>query len=97
MTKEELVEIRGRVDKASMGPWERNKMNGIIINKEMIVEAEYTSDIRFIAHARQDVPALLDEVERLHSKLEGTKEALNMYVDDIVPTLRRRLEELHRN
>jgi hypothetical protein len=31
----------------------------------MIVEAEYVPDIRFIAHARQDVPALLDEVEHL--------------------------------
>jgi hypothetical protein len=30
MTKEELAEIRGRMDKASVGPWERNNMNGII-------------------------------------------------------------------
>jgi hypothetical protein len=32
------------------------------------------ADTRFIAHARQDIPALLDEVERL-------REALRYYAD----------------
>ena len=66
MTKEELAEIRERINKATPGPWEQNQSNVAV--KGYTLFFTYMANRRdavFIAHARQDVPALLDEVERL--------------------------------
>ena len=120
MTKEQLAEIRGRVEKATGGPWIINKTDDagwcecpLCQNEGEVLIENITGDgwkymiqscgigemvnnnSDFIAHVRQDVPELLDEVERLQSQLQATKEALDMYIDDIVPTLRKRLEDLH--
>ncbi len=39
-----------------------------------IVSGAMNADIDFIAHARQDIPRLLEEIERLKMKLRGLKE-----------------------
>lgn len=70
MTPDELAAIKARTDAASEGPWEADEWE---INGAEWVAETYDPDDHgksrvngnFIAHARQDVPALLAEVERL--------------------------------
>lgn len=74
---EQLNAIKERVAKAMPGPWYRgegyeqmcpgyyvaSEANGLIVlaEEEGILRDE---DVQFIAHAREDVPALIAEVER---------------------------------
>ena len=72
MNEQRLQEIKKRADRATTGPWfcswstfeEFAKVNieGFCITDEL-----NDFDAEFIAHARQDVPALIAEVERLRS------------------------------
>ena len=78
MKQEELQVIKERVAKATEGPWHRMFKVGIEIHAEnewapVISEDEGValySDADFIIHARQDVPELIAEVERLREALE---------------------------
>ncbi len=64
-----LSEIKSRADKATGGPWHSSKqykMNmlldsdgGIIFRKDGILR----EDLKFIAHAREDVPRLLTALQ----------------------------------
>lgn len=82
MRKPNLNAIRRRVAAASPGPWRvgsQDPKHGdvlhahelVISHQHGIVELEPhrngAADTAFIAHARQDIPALLAEVERLRS------------------------------
>ena len=44
-------------------------------------DANTQGDAAFIAHARQDIPALLDEVERLRAENERQKEVISFLGD----------------
>jgi hypothetical protein len=82
MTDEELNAIEARANAASPGPWRRAR------NVELVEapDAECVSiagsnncdhiqgsvDMDFIAHAREDVPALVAEVRRLREALIQT-------------------------
>lgn len=89
MTPAERAEIRARAEAATPGPWERQEVDGqptagvgyrILaghLERNLIV-AEWRGDAAFIAHARTDIPALLDEVERT----EGWVENLRIYRED---------------
>jgi len=77
MTKEQLAEIRAREQAATLGPWREEsdqvlygdgtiRGGGSIATGDVCRNAYFdTEDAIFVAHARQDIPALLDEVERL--------------------------------
>jgi hypothetical protein len=79
-----LNEIRGRADAASPGPWKafvegRDHQSGssfIMVGSagtrgsDMELTGATPSDYDFIAHARQDVPLLVDEVRRLRALLD---------------------------
>lgn len=83
MTAEELEAIRERCDKATPKPWvavaEWQRTTGpaavvYVLRKIMAAthiitasDSMSANDADFIAHAREDVPALLDEVERLQA------------------------------
>lgn len=78
LTNEELAQIRERVEKATKGPWETSTSgDGIKAGKYhigVISKPHYfpyglgtKEDATFIAHAREDIPKLLAEVERLKS------------------------------
>lgn len=88
MTEERITEIRGRENAATPGPWRdecvigrrkeietfhtiRDK-DGAIVD---VLPISAYHDAAFIAHAREDIPALLDEVERLRAENEKFKEA----------------------
>lgn len=73
MNEQRLKDIKERADKATGGNWFRAFSNGIEIysdkeESEIVVEdvgvVRYT-DAEFISHARQDIPDLINEIERL--------------------------------
>ena len=79
MIDEELDEIRRRCEKASAGPWKsyvegRDHWGGdsFILTgdgenrgEDLYISGATNDDQDFIAHARQDIPRLLDEIARL--------------------------------
>ena len=78
MNQKELDAIKERCDKATLGPWytwadwmvhteSDVQSNGIHPSKVIGTFNKKNAD--FIAHARQDIPTLLAEVERLQLKL----------------------------
>ena len=69
-----LSEIQKRLDAATSGPWKDyiEKRDGISGSDFIMTEGEdiyliggTAADYEFVAHARQDIPALLAEVRRL--------------------------------
>lgn len=84
---ERLAEIRARCDKATAGPWTVRARAPYhecdVIYHECDVRGPErglfggqfakTVDAAFIAHAREDVPYLLAEIDRLRSELEAAK------------------------
>lgn len=73
MRQEQLNAIKERVKKASVGPW-------IVIEEEFIQNISnvigaihFSSDAHFIACSREDVPALVAEVERLNNQIHVYK------------------------
>lgn len=79
MTPEQLAEIKAREQSATPGPWTVDglyvKAAGVhLADMEWLAEtdaewAQMSADAQFVAHTRQDVPALLAEVERLRAEL----------------------------
>jgi hypothetical protein len=84
----DLQEIKEREAKATKGPWvhlENTPFWGEIrtANEETFTQIavmphldDRTDDFNFIAYAREDVPALVAEVERLQAENEQLKEKL---------------------
>jgi hypothetical protein len=79
LSQEELGEIKMRCERATAGPWKsyiegREKMSGsdfIMTGGEDIYLTGATRvDQDFIAHARQDIPKLVEEIERLKARVE---------------------------
>jgi hypothetical protein len=85
MDSAELGAIRKRCDAATAGPWEsfvegRDHLGGNDLirtggldNQSPDIEllGASVADQDFIAHARQDIPRLLDEIERLKKADHG--------------------------
>lgn len=94
MTPEELRAIRERCEAASAGPWhgavpacghehDPDEDACAIEDASGAVVASCVGrddDFRFVMHARTDVPALLDEVERLNAATEKTEHAMHMRI-----------------
>ncbi len=74
ITNEELTAIRERSEKATRGKWYVSKYGYRVYsnNGAEIGIGGYSAadDAAFIAHARQDIPKLLAEIERLKYALE---------------------------
>lgn len=77
MNDKELEAIRSRCEKATGGPW-ISYIEGRDIEcgssfiqtagDDLEITGATTADYDFIAHAKQDIITLLDEIERLRSK-----------------------------
>jgi hypothetical protein len=74
VSEDEMAEIKMRCEKATSGPWKsylegREKMSGsdfiMTGGEDIYLTGATVSDQDFIAHARQDLPQLIAEVERL--------------------------------
>ncbi len=86
MNQEQLNAIKERVAKATSGPWEYdNEERGIWNNCGFNYLGTVTLshiDADFIANAREDVPALIAEVERLNKELNKSKvEQMDLLTD----------------
>lgn len=96
MNKEQLDAIKGRVANATPGEWiidnssdDRPYITDIWFDGEENGHVEIhrygasaeSYDAEFIAHARQDVPTLIAEVERLQKALKNTDADLYVYKD----------------
>ena len=85
MTDKELNEIRTRCEAATPGPWVsfvegRNHTSGSNFIKtgsdsnrgeDIELTGATIADQDFIAYARQDIPSLLDEIQRLRNLLKS--------------------------
>jgi len=72
-----LQEVRDRADKATEGPWdmvwedgEAYVFRGRNWNREWVASAATSDDTAFIAHARTDVPRLVELVGEMAEQLE---------------------------
>mgnify|MGYP003502698628 CR=1 FL=1 len=63
MDEKRIAEIKARAEAASKGPW----------NSHWSSPRANPNDTDFIAHAREDVPALVAEVRRMRKALRSTK------------------------
>jgi len=83
MNPNRLNEIRARTEKATPGPWERTGTRGQLIYSILSVDEYDISSVvldvwgekvdanaEFIAHAREDIPHLLGDVQSLNIQLE---------------------------
>lgn len=101
MTREELDAIRARVDAATPGPWEwkwpellqvatvgphRYTAGRVLREDDDAIECASGENSEFIVHAREDIPRLLAEVERLTETRQRT-------IDEIVRWLHARHAE----
>lgn len=92
MTEERLNEIKVRIEKATTGPWDTGKQyeqmdpghyvyskaNGLIV----VAEEEGTireNDANFIANARQDIPDLIAEIERVRELADELSRLMDDY------------------
>jgi hypothetical protein len=82
MTIEDLQLIKNRYEATSVAPWvsfiegrdhesgSSFVMTGIPVGE---ISGATNADLDFIAHARQDIPALIAEIERLKKLLANAK------------------------
>jgi hypothetical protein len=75
MSPERLAEITARAAAATPGHWQANEPVGIVTGRSGPIAVfggcdQDHIDAEFIAHSREDVPALLVEIERLRSEHE---------------------------
>lgn len=88
MKAEELAVIKERADKATEGPWMHSPYYeedyGEVTSIKGVDVAEYLTieDAQFIAHAREDVPKLVAEVERLRSVVWRISDYCDMSVEE---------------
>ena len=82
LSQKYLHEVRRRCEEATKGPWisfleGRDKLSGESfigrgqnrVEDDLYLIGATDADIEFIAQARQDIPKLLDEIERLQKEL----------------------------
>ena len=85
LSEQQLAEIRAREAAATKGPWrtedDTKDLNRWVLSEDSTLAIGFgyvgnrtQDDAAFIAHARQDVPALLAEVERLWKQADVADE-----------------------
>ena len=90
MEVETIERIEARVKAASVGPWIRNgkaavgwriynfdpQKTGLAFLSAPVAMVPAEGDVEFIAHAREDVPALIEEILRLRREIGGLEGAV---------------------
>ncbi|MFI2132885.1 hypothetical protein ACH434_22995 [Lysinibacillus fusiformis] len=71
MKQEQLNAIKKRLAKTSVGPWFVVEEEFVQNVSSVIGVIHLSKDAHFIAHAHKDVPALIEEIERLKRENEG--------------------------
>lgn len=89
MNQEQLNAIKDRAAKATPGEWECRYLGHSRPQYSVMTETEYVAhiydvnDAEFIAYAREDVPALVAEVEYLRGMLRDTRKIVRQKVKEI--------------
>ncbi|MFS0878082.1 hypothetical protein [Solibacillus isronensis] len=82
MTTEQLQEIKARLNKTTDTIWRTNMHNEILTsNGVRLGQMIRVQDAEFVIHAREDVPALIAEVERLREVLEFYADVENYHLN----------------
>jgi chromosome segregation ATPase len=84
MTPEQLAAIKTRADAATKGPWYavyEDDGDIVIEDTQHNTLTPTAEDFAFMRHAREDIPALHAEVERLGRENEKTREAMNEWAE----------------
>ncbi|WP_060210221.1 hypothetical protein [Sporosarcina koreensis] len=101
LTQEQLEAIRERAEAATEGPW-KNFDGGYIVGGseiavgEVVAEAERDADAEFIAHAREDIPALLAEVERMQKIINEWEQSTQQQLLEETQRIRKELDRKRR-
>lgn len=84
--KKRIEEIKERCEKATQGEWKvvANKSFGVQSENKNIACCFRAENEQFIAHARQDIPYLLAELERLNSNEPLTLDELRQMNEEPV-------------
>jgi hypothetical protein len=108
LTQEQLEAVRQRAENATPGPWETCEISKLSHAKwfgvlgggsddsliDIGVDTLNEADATFIAHARTDIPALLEHIAELEAELARLKDALiNTERKEIVRTYYRQVHE----
>lgn len=100
MTNEELRQIRERAEKATAGPWNTAYTTDdvFVLDEADIVlcASGRKEDAEFIAHAREDIPKLLAEIDWLKCLVEEYKQANDTLHRDYIKYLTK-YSELYRS
>jgi hypothetical protein len=86
LSTEELHAIKERAEKATAGPWNHYPIvdsdEFVVIGADIVAETVYEiTDATFLAHAHEDVPKLITEIERLREELARYDKILRGPVD----------------
>ena len=99
MNEQRLQEIKERAEKAMSAPWHTNSKNEILIEDDgRLGKMIRRYEAEFIVHAREDVPALVAEIERLqntialHEVNKRNLDAMIEHKDAEIERLRKALE-----
>jgi hypothetical protein len=93
MSKDQIPQIAARVEKATPGPWvihsPRGYKNhiktadGLYVMEENAYGWRHREDAEFCAHAREDVPYLLNELRASESARQEAERERDEYWDDL--------------
>lgn len=88
LTQEQLEAIRQRAENATPSPWQiATTTDGayVLDTDDMVIAAtiERTEDAAFIAHARTDIPALLDHIAELEAEIEELRKAGELLLSQV--------------
>lgn len=79
-----LQEISGRLSNATTGPWEQNQSNVTVKGRTLFFTyMANRRDAEFVAHARQDIPYLLDALERISDREQSLRNAATAVINDL--------------
>ena len=79
MNESQLREIEQRAAKATEGPWKveaSTEGDWVLDSRDDVIAGTFVQegDAEFIAHAREDVPALIAALKRAYKALEAVEE-----------------------
>lgn len=86
MSEPDLEAIRARKDAATPGPWDAPLLGGVWTDDDgggwITTDAE-DANAEFIAHARTDIPDLLEAIDRLRSMLIDAETEAQMQAAEV--------------
>jgi hypothetical protein len=89
LTQEQLEAIRQRAENATPGPWKEDDVTGALVSDigedvavfdagpYIYAHDRTEANMEFIAHARTDIPSLLDHIAELEAELEKYRKILH--------------------